>query len=71
MPYSHDELIMIKTILCSQDVDVETDVPSNMFREPQSTLKPPFMSKESLQKPVKRMKTRSSVTPVKNDEACL
>lgn len=68
MPYSHDELIMIKTILCSQNVDVETDVPRNMFREPQSILKPsPFMSKESLQKPVKRMKTRSSVTPVKND----
>lgn len=71
MPYSHDELIMIKTILCSQDdtEDVETDVPSNnMFREPQSTLTPsPSMSKESLQKPDKRMKTRSSVTPVKND----
>lgn len=76
---SHDELIMIKTILCSQDdtEDVETDVPSNMFREPQSTLTPsPSMSKESLQKPDKRMKTRSSVMPVKNDarrtsEACL
>lgn len=71
MPYSYDELIMIKTILCSQDdtEDVETDVPSNnMFREPQSTLTPsPSMSKESLPKPDKRMKTRSSVTPVKND----
>ena len=70
MPYLHDELIMIKTILCSQDdtEDLETDVPSNsMLREPQSTLTPsPFMSKESLQKPEKRMK-RSSVTPVKND----
>ena len=47
---------------------METDVPSNnMFTEPHSTLTPsPSMSKESLQKPDKRMK-RSSGTPVKND----
>lgn len=70
MPYLHDELAMIKTILCSQvdTEDLETDVPSNsMLREPQSTLtSSPSMSKESLQKPEKRMK-RSSITPFKND----
>lgn len=48
--------------------NVETDVPNNnMVTEPQSTLTPsPSMSKESLPKPVKRMK-KSPGTPAKND----